>query len=102
MAVYLILAGALAGWGVARQRLWQRGMLHYQAEELPIAYPDNEVELQPLTALEARGWAWRQAAPNQAHGPRWSDPGETGATPVSAQTSPARRRRWRPSATWVR
>lgn len=53
----LILAGALDGWGVPRRKLlWALGQLRYQAEELALTWPDEEVSLPPLPPAEAQLW----------------------------------------------
>ena len=57
----LIMAGALDGWPRARrQLLWELGQLQYQAEELPLVWPEPEIDLPPLSAFEAQAWE-RQA-----------------------------------------
>jgi error-prone DNA polymerase len=50
----LILAGAIDGWEVPRRKLlWELGRLRYQEEELDLAFPDDGVELPPLSRAEA-------------------------------------------------
>jgi error-prone DNA polymerase len=50
----LVRAGALDGWGILRrQLLWELGKLRYQAEELDLTFPDDGVELPPLSRAEA-------------------------------------------------
>lgn len=50
---HLILAGALDGWGIPRRSLlWELGRLHYQEEELELVFPDDSVELPPLSESE--------------------------------------------------
>jgi error-prone DNA polymerase len=49
----LILAGAFDRWGLPRrQLLWQLGQIHYQAEEFTLVFPDEGVDLPPLSALD--------------------------------------------------
>jgi error-prone DNA polymerase len=53
----LILAGALDGWGAPRrQLLWALGQLTYQAEELPLDYPAEAIDLPSLSAFETLAW----------------------------------------------
>jgi error-prone DNA polymerase len=50
----LVRAGALDNWGILRrQLLWELGKLRYQEEELDLAFPDDGVELPPLSRAEA-------------------------------------------------
>jgi error-prone DNA polymerase len=50
----LVRAGAMDGWGILRrQLLWELGKLRYQEEELDLAFPDDGVELPPLSRAEA-------------------------------------------------
>ncbi len=56
----LILAGALDGWGAPRrQLLWALGQLTYQAEELPLDFPAEAIDLPPLPASEMLAWERR-------------------------------------------
>jgi error-prone DNA polymerase len=49
----LILAGAFAAWPLdKRMLLWELGRTHYHEEELPLAFPPDDVELEPLSAAE--------------------------------------------------
>jgi len=53
----LILAGALDGWHtLRRQLLWELGQLHYRAEELPLDFAPEAVDLPPLTRTETLAW----------------------------------------------
>jgi error-prone DNA polymerase len=53
----LILAGALDGWDrPRRQVVWDLGQLRYRAEELPLTYPAQAVDLPPLSPAEALAW----------------------------------------------
>jgi error-prone DNA polymerase len=49
----LILVGAMDAFGLPRrQLLWELGKLHYHADELPLLYPQDEVEFPPLSDWE--------------------------------------------------
>jgi error-prone DNA polymerase len=55
----LILAGALDEFDRDRRRLiWKLTNLHYYEEELPLAYPDTTLELEPFSAMEAYGYQY--------------------------------------------
>ncbi len=49
----LILVGAMDRWGIARRNLlWQLGTLHYGEDELPLVFPEETIELPPLSRAE--------------------------------------------------
>jgi error-prone DNA polymerase len=50
----LVMAGAMDGWGAPRRKLlWELGRLRYREEELNLVFPDDGVELPPLSQAEA-------------------------------------------------
>jgi error-prone DNA polymerase len=50
----LIMCGAMDMWGLPRrQLLWELGTLHYQADELELAFYDEDVSLPELSPAEA-------------------------------------------------
>ena len=54
---HLIRAGACDRWQVPRRTLlWELGQLHYSIAELDLPYPATEVELPPLSEVEAQLW----------------------------------------------
>lgn len=52
----LILAGAMEQWGPRRDLLWALAQLRYQARELDLIFPDLDMQLVPMPAIEAFGY----------------------------------------------
>lgn len=63
----LILAGAMDAFGPRRTLLWQLGTLHYTEQMLPIEMEVGEIDLVPLSDIEAH--FWEQEATGVAVGP---------------------------------
>ena len=49
----LILGGALDGWGMRRELLWELGKIRYAADELALEFGDDGARFAPLTIEEA-------------------------------------------------